>query len=222
MAIPHLSRDAFVQALHDTLSPSGPIQSIEHLFGRDKQLREIDSALSAPGRHVFIYGDRGVGKTSLAQTAAFAQQSADRDPLLIGCNRHTTFGEVMNYIVSHIGSTPSHAARTTTVTRKFSALGIEIGRQESMQALQAPKPTGFLDVVAQLQGAAPLQSNSTLVVIDEFDVLGDAEKQSFSDLIKQIGDLRLGLKFILCGIGDSLDDLLGAHASCFRYLEGIQ
>ena len=38
--------------------------------------------LQLPGKHIFIYGDRGVGKTSLAQTAAFLQQSADSSPIL--------------------------------------------------------------------------------------------------------------------------------------------
>ena len=60
----------FGQRIHAVLFPSSPIQSHEFLFGRDGQLDRIRKALMAPGRQVFIYGERGVGKSSLAGAAA--------------------------------------------------------------------------------------------------------------------------------------------------------
>src|SRR5690349_21737323 len=71
MAIKRLDQERFVQILQQHLRPSSPIESFEHLYGREKQLEQIKQAMFSPGRHVFIYGDRGVGKTSLARTAAF-------------------------------------------------------------------------------------------------------------------------------------------------------
>jgi uncharacterized protein len=68
---------SFEKALKQTLSPTTPIRSAEFLRGRDKKLEDIRRAVIQPGRHIFIYGDRGVGKTSLAQTAAFEHQSAE-------------------------------------------------------------------------------------------------------------------------------------------------
>ena len=70
MSINGYSKDEFTTQLKEYLSASGPIRSIEHLFGREKEMTLIDEALSAEGRHVFIYGDRGVGKSSLAASAA--------------------------------------------------------------------------------------------------------------------------------------------------------
>jgi|ERR1017187_2153403 replication-associated recombination protein RarA len=71
-----LNREDFANLLHANLSPTSPIQSQEHLFGRSKQLQLIEQALCAPGRSIFIYGDRGVGKTSLAQTVAYSHQGS--------------------------------------------------------------------------------------------------------------------------------------------------
>lgn len=68
-------RHVFANRLNELVSPSQPIQSIEHLYGRSHELDQIDKALYAPGRHVFIYGDRGVGKSSLAAAAARPSKS---------------------------------------------------------------------------------------------------------------------------------------------------
>jgi uncharacterized protein len=72
------AEELFGIALHRVLSPSHAIQSAELLRGRTEHLAEIRRALYSPGRQVFIYGHRGVGKTSLAQTAAFERQSSER------------------------------------------------------------------------------------------------------------------------------------------------
>jgi hypothetical protein len=55
------------------LSSTTPIRSSEFLRGRVLQ----------PGRHIFIHGDRGVGKTSLAQTAAIENQTSGAQPIFM-------------------------------------------------------------------------------------------------------------------------------------------
>ena len=50
-------RDSFGKELNKVLSPARPIQSVEHLRGRKKELLRIEKALFAHGRHIFIYGD---------------------------------------------------------------------------------------------------------------------------------------------------------------------
>jgi len=63
----------------------------------------------------------------------------------------------------------------------------------------------------------------TLVVVDEFDLMKKEEdKVNFANLLKQVGDQRINIQFIFCGIGKSLDDLLGAHGSAHRYIQDIE
>lgn len=47
------------------------------LQGRMPEIARIEKALFAVGRHIFINGDRGVGKSALAAAAASLSQSAD-------------------------------------------------------------------------------------------------------------------------------------------------
>lgn len=64
-----LGIEDFGELLNTVLSPANAIKVPELLQGRDKQLLELRQALTARGRHVFIHGFRGVGKTSLGYSA---------------------------------------------------------------------------------------------------------------------------------------------------------
>jgi uncharacterized protein len=98
--IGNLDESEFVKILHQHLSPTAPIQLEENLCGRAAQVRKIKQALYAPGRSIFIHGDRGVGKTSLAQTVAYKHQSASRDPVFLACTPQTTFGNIMCGVIN--------------------------------------------------------------------------------------------------------------------------
>lgn len=61
------------------------------------------------------------------------------------------------------------------------------------------------------------------MVLDEFDSIADEkERNKFASLLKQLGDQSVNMKFIFTGIGNSLNDLLGAHQSAFRQLETVE
>src|SRR5262245_56345741 len=76
----------FGERLSRVLSPARTIQSAGLLRGRADQLDEIRRAFGAGGGQIFIYGHRGVGKSSLAQTAAFERQSSGRYPIMLSCS----------------------------------------------------------------------------------------------------------------------------------------
>ncbi|MCP4680280.1 MAG: ATP-binding protein [Deltaproteobacteria bacterium] len=213
----------FAKILHSHLSPSRPIQSREHLYGRDAQFNEIEQALYSPGRHVFIYGDRGVGKTSLAQTAAFTHQSSDNDPILVACGRNSTFTDVMRNVFTRMIPQPSNKKSKSTIKGRLSLPGITLEAQKSFESGEVPEVHGVNDTITILKALAAEYSGKTIVVVDEFDLIENpAEKSHFADFIKQMGDQAVPVQFIFCGIGESLDDLLGAHASCYRYLANVE
>src|ERR1700738_2196253 len=98
MTIANISDQDLKQVLSENLTPSDSIKTPERLFGRESTLRMIDRALSSPGRQIFIHGDRGVGKTSLALTAAYLQTDSHLTPIQVMCGRYSTFAEVMQAI----------------------------------------------------------------------------------------------------------------------------
>ncbi len=61
-----------------------------------------------------------------------------------------------------------------------------------------------------------------VVIFDEFDALPqDADRAAFADFIKQMGDQSVPIKMFFTGIGQSLEGLLAAHHSCYRYLASV-
>jgi hypothetical protein len=78
--IANLEREEFAEILDSLVTPSSSAPAGE-FFRRDPQVREIERALGAPGRTVFIYGEfgKGKGKNSPAQIVA-ALQSSNQTP----------------------------------------------------------------------------------------------------------------------------------------------
>jgi archaellum biogenesis ATPase FlaH len=216
------TRDDFVKILQTYLSPTSPIQSQEYLYGREAQIRKIEQALYASGRSVFIYGDRGVGKTSLAQTAAYCHQSADGDPVIMACDAGTTFLSLMNNVAQELAS-PGYL-KTITQTAKVDLGAVSYEVSEKRESRNHPHPEIDLNVVVRTMKAISNEHpGPTVVIVDEFDrISSEQERIHFADFIKQIGDQRIGIHFIFCGVADSLDQLLGSHDSCYRYLESVE
>src|SRR6516162_5762775 len=52
-------------------TPSAPVAIAELFAGRQKQMAQIIDAIGERGRHAILYGERGVGKSSLAQIIPF-------------------------------------------------------------------------------------------------------------------------------------------------------
>jgi MoxR-like ATPase len=89
MAIQNCSEDEFRSILKQYFTPARAISSPEFLRGRQVLLNKIDRAFNSEGKHVMIFGDRGVGKTSLARTAAFLQHTGQGDPPTVLCEATT-------------------------------------------------------------------------------------------------------------------------------------
>lgn len=224
MAIEGFTKEKFIDTLSEYISVSEPIGSIEHLFGRADELARIEKALYIPGRHIFIYGDRGVGKSSLAATAANQYQSADKPYVDIGCGPDSTLYSVVANIVYQAIEADRIYNRDKTRAVGFQLHGMHISKTENITSKDIKSNISDLsDAVEFLRQAAEIHSDKPVVVIDEFDRISDAnERALFADLIKQLGDKRIHIKFIFTGVAQSLEELIGAHASAVRQLETIE
>lgn len=216
-----LEETEFGRRIHEVLFPSSPIQSHEFLFGRDGQLDRIRRALMAPGRQVFIYGERGVGKSSLAGAAAAEVQSSDAAPLHASCGTSSTFAGV---IWSLIRATRTEPSQATTVHNKrgLEGKGVLLARHTETSTQPTTAPLDIEDAAGRLDAAFTAYSQRSVAVIDEFDLIPDAvERNKFAELIKALGDRKSNVKLIFTGVASALDELLESHASAHRQLDTI-
>ena len=214
----------FGTRLHELVSPAQPIQSIEHLIGRSSELSRIEKALFAPGRHIFIYGDRGVGKSSLAATAANQLQSSDAKYIDVSCAPDAT----LQTVVANIGYQAMNTSRvrktkhSTTASLGLRYLNIGQSSETTISDLHL-EVRSLLDAVEILREVAAIHSNRPIVVLDEFDRMKNPnERNMFADLVKHLGDKKVDIRFIFTGVGRTLEELLGAHQSAIRQFETIE
>lgn len=222
MSIANLSEPEFVDVLNSHLSPSSPINQLALLCGRVEQIEQIRRAFHSPGRQVFIHGDRGVGKSSLAITMGNYLSPEGRSPIQIACNGQdfqTLVKDIGNQLLSFLPVSPSKATRRTVGFQKF---GISATLETQLQERQVPPLASINEAVSVLRYCTESNHGEPLVILDEFDKLADdADREAFADLIKQLGDQRVPIKIFFTGIGTSLEELLADHHSCYRYIEAV-
>ncbi|TWB15194.1 AAA ATPase-like protein [Nitrospirillum bahiense] len=219
-----MPEDEFAKKMATVLSPSHAIDSVELLKGRDAQLSEIRRAWHQIGRQIFIYGYRGVGKTSLAQTAAHQQQSSDQHPIRVICEENGTFTKVVHDIFCR-----AFPADPRILKQKLdAAVGLKVGTfsaemRQSIEAGIPPEPKSINEAVLITKFLMSFHSAHPVIIIDEFDMLKNkSEAAKFASYIKELGDSSINVKFIFCGIGEAIDTFFATHESAYRQFHTVK
>ena len=214
-----------VEVLSAHLSPSQEINDPEKLIGRDKYLTRIRRSLLSPGRHVFIFGDRGVGKTSLAKTCGKLAATEDNNFIYIACSEESTFFEIVHSVAASVVRASSNLdSKASGLSLGLSIPGVagaSLGVNSS-QSLVA-KPESFADCVELLKIVRARLKGQIVIVVDELDRIKSAsEKMYFADLLKNVSAIVEDVRFIFCGIGANVDEVLGSHLSVGRMFEPVE
>lgn len=194
-------------------TPTAPVDEKALFAGRRVQLKKVIDAVNQKGQHAVIYGERGVGKTSLANVlAAFLPTHRDRRVITprVNCDSLDTFTSVFE-----------KAFREIELVRRQSGIGFL--PDERIEPLQAGdliagdySPDNIrraLSIVAQY--LVPV------IILDEFDRLKDEVKHSVADTIKSLSDHAVDATIIVVGVADTVGDLVREHASIERALVQI-
>jgi hypothetical protein len=225
MSVRRLSEADFGEKIQHFLRPSKPVVEPNMLRGREQQLALIRQALYAEGRSVFIYGERGVGKSSLARIAASQYREGSSEFPYVLCEPNSSLESVLVALARQVGLDGSEEQKRT---HRFTARlwkFVEYTQERSStnpgeKLLSEPS----LDSCVELgQEIADALGQRAIAVVDEFDTISDLkERQKFGELIKRLGDRDVNLKLILSGIGSTLQDLLGGHPSSIRQLHTVE
>jgi len=227
MSIKDVTDEDLKRVLSENLTPSDSIKTPERLFGREKTLTTIDRAFSSPGRQIFIYGDRGVGKTSLAQTAAYLHTGIENPPIYVMCGRTNNFGQTIqavgNAIVpveERLEKAASGGGFNFSLPGGFGSIGVSDGTKAASNISPPESLNEALDIVRYV---AAKRKNTTIIMIDEMErIESHAEREKFAEFIRNIPELGCDVRFIFCGIMHDVTELLQSHASAGRILETIE
>ncbi len=199
-------QEALARSLHVSrvFSPTAPIDERDLFTGRNQQIKRLIDAINQKGTHAIVFGERGVGKTSLANVLSSFLSSGDIVSPRVNCDTMDTYESIWRKVfaeidlvrkVKEIGFSPSERDRT------FDVLGDTVSPDDVRRGLT---------ILAK--NAIPI------LILDEFDRLGQAVKRAFSDTIKTLSDHAVAATVVLVGVADSVDQLIAEHQSVERAL----
>jgi hypothetical protein len=199
-------RDAGRAAPNEAFTPTRPRPG-RRLIGRQRELERILRALVEEQAHVVLYSERGRGKTSLANLVVDSLRRAGVIVARHTCEAGTTFDSLLRGL-----------ARDLPVALLASAAAALDGTQGCEAALPAG-PLRPRDVVAL---PSHLTCRGLICVVDEFDRIEDtAARTLLADSIKQLSDQGVPLAFMIVGVSENLEQILGQHPSIQRALVSV-
>lgn len=162
------------------------------LAGRSEQILEVSSAATQRGRHVALYGERGVGKTSLANVLREFFGADDLPSFraaIVNCSTDDSYASLWQRVLAELDiEMAEHEVQPDSVRRKVE---------------QLPMPA--LIVVDELDR---LEDDLALTLI--------------ADTIKALSDHAVESTVVLVGVARSISELIGEHQSIVRALAQIE
>lgn len=203
--------------LADIFTPTRPLPSTSFdlrqgllgggFVGREAEREHIMRLLAEDRAHVVIYGERGRGKTSLANLVTANAMAAGFSVASHVCSARSDFDTIMRGLVQDL-------------LRQL--VGPEaVGPEGGGEARNLLPPHAVCPDEA-LAALGSLCRSRHLLIIDEFDrVTDEATRTAIADMIKQDSDRGMPISFMIVGVSDSAEQLLGHHPSIQRCVARI-
>ncbi len=200
-----------VAAPGEAFTPTQPKTGRHRLIGRERELERILQTLQEDRAHVVLYSERGRGKTSLANRVVEALRRSGTIVARHTCEAGTTFDDLMRGLMRDL-------PQSLLAARAVPGLPGDRTEEGCAPALP-PGPLRPLDIVTLPQR---LDCRFLVCVVDEFDRVEDpGTRTRLADLIKQLSDRAAPLLFLIVGVSDNLDQILGQHPSIQRAVLGV-
>jgi|25_taG_2_1085351.scaffolds.fasta_scaffold00710_1 Cdc6-like AAA superfamily ATPase len=206
-----MTKEEKLYILNQVFSPTSPIKQKDFFYGRINQLNKVADAINEEGQHAILYGERGVGKTSLANIMATSYTNLY--PVKVTCNRQDNFRTLWESALDNvqfskktdgIGFNPQQAEEI-----------VRIGNQ--LRAIENIRPNHIVQILNSLP------AGKLLFIFDEFDNISTKKaRSSFADLIKSMSDNNTNSTIVLVGISDNIENLIGNHQSLERCLKQVK
>ncbi len=197
--------------IYESFTPTRPIDLPNLLSGRLLLLKRLIRDIMTPSHHVLLYGDRGVGKTSIARVLAIPAQDDDprgRRSIMVSCDSNDNYGSIWRKVFQEVllaeRQLGFERCREQTI----------VGRWDPDDAISVPNDVRLL--LRRLP-------NPSTIIIDEFDRI-QAEcgaGRLMTDTIKLFSDYNVPCSIVLVGVGQSIEQLITAHESISRNVDFV-
>jgi Cdc6-like AAA superfamily ATPase len=190
-------------------TPAIPINGQALFAGRTHEVTQVIDSINQPGQHAIIFGERGVGKSSLANVLAPWLESLGSRVVAprVVCDGADRFSTVWHKVFMGI-SMPGQTQRA----------GFLVSGASELAAVDKIPDEFTPDDVRRLLASFGSQA-VLIVIVDEFDrIPGNDSRQLFADTIKALSDYAVPATVVLVGVADTVNQLIEEHQSISRAL----
>ena len=210
LATDRCDEDGVGPQVREAFVPSQPVSSRSMLAGRTGPLRDLIQGVEDDRVHVVLYGERGIGKTSLL--GVFAELAQDADYLVVreNCGADTTFDELFRSVSAKIPLIYAGALDASEAQSRPS------GTMADLLPQSAVGPNQLSRLWSSIVGTR------VLVILDEFDRTENPEfHRDVVELLKNLSDTAARVQLVIAGVAQTLSTLLGHSPSIRRNVAGL-
>jgi Cdc6-like AAA superfamily ATPase len=191
--------------LREIFTPTRPKQNAKLFSGRADQLQRIISGIEDLHAHIMIHGERGSGKTSLANVVADKAAAAGYLVLRFVCSAEVSFDDILSSFLQRLSAW-------------LVARGISTRHAKEPEQSDA-RTWGLQELLQIFDNFAP---KHLILIIDEYDrVTSEATKARLADLMKNLSDAAAPVTLLIIGIAENVTELFGKHPSLQRALMAV-
>lgn len=202
--------------LGQSFNPSAPIRREDLFAGRQSQIRDVVDAINQPGQHAVLYGERGVGKTSLANMIFSKLDNPAGEVLApqINCMTQDSFSDIWRRVFEEIDFNSKNGNEDEPLVEKRTK---RILKAYTAQYADAITPDIVRRVLYNLG-----QESVVVIILDEYDtVISDEARSTMSDTLKFLSDRSVPATVVLIGVANDVETLIRNHRSLERCLKQI-
>jgi Cdc6-like AAA superfamily ATPase len=208
-------------------TPHTPVKTYQNLIGRADLSQQLIQCLISTGRHALLYGDRGVGKSSLANasTDLIIKKIYKGDVFKKSCDSTDKFSSLFEQPLRKAGvniellqsSNETELGAEGGASLKYP--GLEAQGKVSARKKQSATIKYDYNIESPSWVGSKIKDLNCLIVIDEFDAIKKIdEKYKVAELIKYLSDNSESVTILLVGIAKSAVELTSGHPSVRRCL----
>lgn len=196
--------------LRDAFTPAQPVTDRRLFAGRLEVLSHLIEVIENRLAHVVIFGERGIGKTSLLHILSDLARESDYLTLRATCGSGSEFDVLFRTLLREV---PMLYHASVSPTDRSSETGATLADLLPERAFDARELSDLLSGVTSCR---------ILIVLDEYDrVESESFRINIAELIKNLSDRAAPVQLVIAGVSSNLHELIGYIPSIRRNVVGL-
>jgi len=196
--------------LRDAFTPAQPVTDRRLFAGRIEVLKHLIEVIENRLAHVVVFGERGIGKTSLLHILSDLARESDYLTLRATCGAGSQFDVLFRTLLREIPLIYHDSVSPTDSG---------IGAGATLASLLPERPFDSRELGDILSGITSIR---VLLMLDEYDRIESEEfRLNIAELIKNLSDRAAPVQLVIAGVSSNLHELIGYIPSIRRNVVGL-